>query len=268
MQTRDDNTDKQKLSQLMDGEWLDLNAADCVAKLCEDDELRDKWMRYHMIRDAMKSEPVQAEPDLASRICAAIDDEPVYSNITAFSGGGASSSPWAQTASSDTSEESVPHIDVDVSKQPQVEQAADVRKPSMLNTGIAGFALAASVAVVTVVGVNLFQQQDNSAGSTLASSSVEGSGTANTVSTPQVFAAGEGVDAFSRQVEGAPLPVVEFVANTGTYWVTPQSAERVTDEQRLNMMLSQHIENSPTSGREGLLPYSRLVGYDESKPEE
>ena len=68
----------------MDGEWHELNTSECVAALCEDESLRDKWSRYHLIRDVLKNEPVVADLDLASRICAAIDDEPGYSNITPF----------------------------------------------------------------------------------------------------------------------------------------------------------------------------------------
>ena len=71
-------------------------------------------------------------------------------------------------------------------------------------------------------------------------------------------------DAFSRQIPGAPLPRVELVANTGAYWSAPgEAVRRASSEARLNMFLSQHIESSPTAEREGMLPYSRLVGYDE-----
>lgn len=265
MNTSDKNTDKQKLSQLMDGEWLDLNASDCVSKLCKDDELRAKWTRYHMIRDTIKNEPVQVQPDLASRICSAIDDEPVYSNITPLSGAGnAKQSPWAQAdvqveSSSQTTDHSVVSIERNIE-----------RKPSWVNTGVAGFALAASVALVTVVGMNLMQQQGPAGGVATvadASSGIDGALDSNTA---QVFASetANNTDVFSRQDKGTALPVVEFVANTGSYWVSPQSSGRVSDEQKLNMMLSQHIENSPTSAREGLLPYSRLVGYDEQIQEE
>jgi len=109
-----------------------------------------------------------------------------------------------------------------------------------------GFALAASVAAVTVVGMNLWQEQGPAQPESLAAIgavSIDGS------------------NAFSQQVPGAPLPEVDLVANTGSFWMSPQSSQRVSYEERLNMFLSQHIENSPTA--DGLLPYSRLVGYEE-----
>lgn len=226
------NNDKQKLSQLMDGEWQELNPADCAATLCADEALRAKWSRYHMIRDVIKSEPVQADQTLASRICAAIDDEPSYSNITPFNGGSARAQPVV----------ALPKVTEAVVEAPVQDNTTEHRKPSWFNTGVAGFAVAASVALVTVVGLNLVEQQSQSGASQVAT----------VAELPFV------------QDQRAVLPVVEYVANTGPFWVSPESSQRVSDEQRLNMMLSQHIENSPTSVREGLLPYSRLVGYEES----
>ena len=76
---------EEKLSQLMDGEWDGLNPSDCVAGICDDEALRSKWARYHLIRDVINSEPVEVDNKLVSNICAAIADEPSYSNITPFS---------------------------------------------------------------------------------------------------------------------------------------------------------------------------------------
>ncbi|MFK8078739.1 MAG: sigma-E factor negative regulatory protein [Granulosicoccus sp.] len=228
MHESDKLNDHQKLSQLMDGEWHDLNPADCVANLCADEALRAKWARFHMIRDALKSEPVHADTALASRICDAIKDEPSYSNITPFSG---------------TSALPIATVKEEPVVEPPVSAPVESR-PSWVNTGVAGFALAASVALVTVVGLNLFQQTDQASVSVVAGGS--------DVATPY------------DQGDEAVLPVVDFVANTGSFWMSPASSRRVSDEQRLNMMLSRHIENSPTSVREGLLPYSRLVGYEEN----
>jgi sigma-E factor negative regulatory protein RseA len=125
-------------------------------------------------------------------------------------------------------------------------------------TGITGFALAASVALATVGGLSLWNA-GGIPGSTgnaaqVASSTAEG-------------AASDVSGTFSSQVPGAPLPEVDYVANTGSFWVSPETTRRSASEQRLNMFLSQHIENSPTADRQGMLPYSRLVGYQERGPE-
>ncbi|MFK7996964.1 MAG: sigma-E factor negative regulatory protein [Granulosicoccus sp.] len=254
--------DSQKVSQLMDGEWRELNSADCLATLCADKALQAKWARYHMIRDVLKNEPVRSDQALVTRICDAIKDEPDYSNITLFSGAGA-----VPVATATPSDDDVPVI----TKKSEVATPQQMQSPepptsidsgsSWINTGVAGFALAASVALVTVVGLNLFQQETQPGVSQLASTD-EGA------SQGVVQAGLQTNDVFSQDASTV-LPVVEFVANTassnsGSFWMSSDSAQRVSDEQRLNMMLSQHIENSPTAGRQGLLPYSRLVGYEEN----
>lgn len=158
--------------------------------------------------------------------------------------------------------------------------------PGTLPTVVTGFGLAASVALVTVLGLNAWQA-DSPEGTVEASAQVAvaveaGGSEAGTpgarssgVAPADPAANGAGVslpatrvagDTFSRQIPGAPLPEIELVANTGAYWAAPGSAVRRAGSERLNMFLSQHIENSPTAEREGLLPYSRLVGYDERAP--
>ncbi|MFK7890338.1 MAG: sigma-E factor negative regulatory protein [Granulosicoccus sp.] len=270
-----DKSNDQKLSQLMDGEWQDLNPSDCVAALCADDALHAKWARYHIIRDVLKNEPVKANPALSASICQAIQDEPTYSNITAFTG----------VASADKSSSPVtePAIDQPTSSGLRAAAASSVAtangqpqgNPSWVNTGVAGFAVAASVALVTVVGLNLTQdqQQDRSSVLTQTFVAAEDAGVTTVATAPSVVNAGSiavspppprtGVNTYV-EVNQTGLPEVEFVANTGSFWMSPESFTRVSDEKRLNMMLSHHIENSPTAGREGLLPYSRLIGYEES----
>ena len=312
MQHPDNQTNEQKLSQLMDGEWLDLNPSECVAALCKNESLQTKWSRYHMIRDVLKNEPVVADLDLASRICAAIDDEPSYTNITPFNAASGASSNFAalhdtvQNAEQvdDLAEEEPTNDSIDTDITSIDERRSVAKSNSTFKTGLTGFALAASVALVTVVGMNIWQSQSTDKASSIASATPRilidsasatprilidsasatprilidsasvtprilidsASATPRILNdsagaTPRILNDGNGV--FALRSEAMSLPVVEFVSNTGSYWVSPETTERVIDEQRLNMMLSQHIENSPTSDREGLLPYSRLVGYDE-----
>jgi negative regulator of sigma E activity len=271
MQDKDNQIDAQKLSQLMDGEWHELNPSDCVVNICGNDQLRAKWERYHLIRDALNNEPVCVDKSLALRISDAIDREPAYSNITPFSGPLGTqqkSVPVEQAVETETqspTEQATP--------SPEREstghiEAAERRGVSLFNTGLTGFALAASVALVTVVGLNLFYDSaETNVGAVAENVSTQGadSVTVNTeavaVATPRPV---EGSSAFSTQGSDAILPEVEFVSNSGGFWVSNESEQRVGDEQRLNMMLSRHLDNSPTSSREGLLPYSRLVGYEES----
>ena len=296
---------KLKLSQLMDGEWHQLNPSECVASLCSDDELRGSWMRYHLIRDAIRSEPVKADEVLVSRICDAIKDEPVYSNIRPFNtpaiqhsahasseqsfAGQADKSPATVldvggsgvverlTSSADSLAAQKPGMSADSSEAVASDTVAqdDKSEASWFKTGLAGFGLAASVALATVVGLNLFQQQPLETLPTVASNDTAGSTdiAAAPVSQQEIVVARDDsietsiVDNSVPQNDSANLPFVEFVSNEGAFWESPLSSERVADEDRLNMLLSLHIENSPTTIREGLLPYSRLVGYQENTAE-
>jgi len=66
---------KEQLSHLMDDELQD--ADKLLSELKQDDELRARWERYHLIRDAMGNHlPDQLETGLAARISAQLDKEP------------------------------------------------------------------------------------------------------------------------------------------------------------------------------------------------
>jgi sigma-E factor negative regulatory protein RseA len=69
---------KEKLSAFMDGELNDAEAAEVYQQLQHDDELKASWSRFHLIRDALKYEVSGLKNDeLASRVSAALEDEPV-----------------------------------------------------------------------------------------------------------------------------------------------------------------------------------------------
>lgn len=209
------DNEKETLSQLMDGEWQDLDAAQSVEATCADDELKSTWSRYHLIRDVIRNDDISIDTSLTARISQAIEDEPTYSNVSAISG----SAPVTQLDSK--------------------EEKLSVRQPSAWKAGFSGAAIAACMALATVVGLNVWQSEPHS-----------GVAVQTVASMPAVA------------VPGVVLPEVEYVSNKGTFWVTPTAKRNAEAERRLNMMLSAHIERSPTAERSGMLPYSRLVGYD------
>jgi len=211
------NDDKQTLSQLMDGEWQDLNPAESVKTACADEALKATWSRYHLIRDVIRNDEITIEPSLTANISQAIENEPTYSNVSAI-GGSRNLPDHAQT-------------------QPSAERSESSKKPNYWRTGLSGVALAACVTMATVIGLNVWQSSGG--GSNVGVQSVA-----------------------TTTVPGQVLPEVEYVSNKGTYWVTPQAERSADAERRLNMLLSTHIESSPTAERTGMLPYSRLVGYD------
>ncbi|VAX09324.1 hypothetical protein MNBD_GAMMA25-2382 [hydrothermal vent metagenome] len=70
-------TREERLSALMDDELIDYQQD--LDKLEQSDELKQRWMRYHLIRDVVSGHlPDTVVPDfnLASRVSAAIEHEP------------------------------------------------------------------------------------------------------------------------------------------------------------------------------------------------
>lgn len=65
----------ERLSALMDGE--DADTEGMISLMQQDQELRQRWMRYHMIRDALHNQlPQQLALNLAEQVSDALADEP------------------------------------------------------------------------------------------------------------------------------------------------------------------------------------------------
>jgi len=235
------NKNKEILSRLMDGEWQDLDPASSVKTACADDELKATWSRYHLIRDVIQNESITVDASLTKSISQAIQDEPSYTNVLAI-GGVNSNAVDMNVSATDQHAEAVDQTPAHTATQTTESSATPQRKSGYWRTGLTGVALAASVALATVVGLNFWQ------------------GAPNTGTSDQSVA--------TTTVPGLVMPEVEYVSNRGTYWVTPEAKRSADSEKRLNMLLSTHIESSPTAERTGMLPYSRLVGYDSVSPEQ
>ncbi len=233
-----DQGNKETLSQLMDGEWQNIDSQARISELCSDEELKATWARYHLARDVMKNESVKVDTDIASRVWAALEDEPAHTNVTPI---GPDMAFGMSADATSRQEETIDTI---------VDQPTPAKRSSM-RSAFGGLAVAASVALATVFGLNFMQSSDN-------------------VDQPQAIAALP--TTANPVIPGQVLPQIELVANRGTYWVNNASVKgaagsstnrNANQEQRLNMFLAQHIENSPTASHQGMLPYSRLVGYDD-----
>lgn len=220
------------ISGLMDSFWADEKALDSsLNTLYSDPEAKAKWARYHLMRDALQDE-IQSPLDagFASRVSAAIENEPA---IVAFP---------AQSRSQDD----------DVSDYSAADGGSNANPVSNVKKGnfsrnLVGFSVAATVAVVSLVGLNVFQStKDASVGNP----------------NPEI--------AQVPTVVSEPLinGDIQLVSNpVGSYWVNPKQ-EAVSPEfaTRLNMYLSEHIESSSTGDIKGMLPYSRLAGFDSRRP--
>ncbi len=182
------------LSALADGECDELESARTLKALRADAALRDRWSRIHLARAVMRGEHggLLGE-DFAGRVARAVDGEA--------------------------------HMLVP-------ERAAEEPpRPRRWARPLAGLAIAASVAVVSVVGLQSLERDAPQRSALLAETPLTG-------------------------VE-APLAVPAAV-NGGTRW----DLDRGEIAQRLNGYLLNHMEYAAMGEMQGMLPYSRLAGYD------
>lgn len=198
----------------MDGEVDPEGRDKTLGALCKCHQLRARWERMHLARDVMQNEFANhLDSDFASRISAAIEQE---------------ATPVADT------------------KIVEVDFYAARKTPQWVRP-VGGFAIAATVAAISVLGLGYLQPIGNAP--QLASSGSDGR--------PVVAVA-------PQQVLKPAAGDFKLVDNTGTYWTVGR--HRVSNpgmEERLNTFLSDHTEFATARSVGGMLPYSRIVGYDE-----
>lgn len=205
----------ENLSDLMDSELDAAQIDQVLAKLQKDPEAKKTWSRFHLMRDVMQNDysPV-LDSNFADKVARAIESEPA---IVA--------APAKKSS----------HLSDSESSNVVVKPAFNWKR------NLTGLAVAASVAMVSIIGLNTLR--DNQAGSTKDAMVASGPSIQSSVGAGQL----------------------DLVSNRGTYWKsTGENTLTKQGEQRLNMFLSQHIENAPTAFS-GMVPYSRLVGYDEAR---
>ncbi|SLM62073.1 MULTISPECIES: anti-sigma-E factor RseA [Dickeya] len=124
---------KEKLSAFMDGEAVDQGV---LGSLLKDEKLQQEWQRYHLVRDVLRgdvNEPLM-QVDIAARVAAALEQEPVHFN------------PQAVT-------ESQPH--------PRSWQALPFWSAIRPLAGqLAQIGIAACVSLAVIVGVQHYQQNN------------------------------------------------------------------------------------------------------------
>jgi sigma-E factor negative regulatory protein RseA len=172
------------LSELVDGELESERIAGCLQRIVTSEELRATWTRYHLISDVIRGERVNQDGmAVAEQLAARLQAEPAILAPQAISE--PSNGRWI--------------------------------KP------VAGSAIAASVALMTVIAVPEFAGKDTGVGPV-------------TTSVSSSYGA----------------------ASAGTRWNLGKPAA----ESKLNSYLVDHNEHAPGGGFQGMLPYATLVSYD------
>jgi len=189
----------ESLSALMDGESDEREQERLLNLMSAVDQaaLKSKWARYHLISEGMQGDVLLLKGDFASSIREAIENEPVV-------------------------------------LAPRALKVTKVQNKWL--KGVAGFAIAASVALVSIVGLRSLQNENGGVDSQMA------------LQAPPTMLLQPRQDV---RLVTAPLH--------GTRW----DVHRSTVEKRLNGYLATHTEHTVLGEVQGVVPYSRLVGYDQ-----
>jgi len=285
--TNDNEEMLESLSAAMDNDWDDrAHVSELLGQTLQPSsmqaELRNKFERYHLIRDAMHKELSPAlTPDFSSRISAAIADEPAIIAPSAMRP--AAESVTGASADQNTADFAGYKAKAEQKNEQHKKATSGGMFGNVVGAGIGGFAVAASAALIALVGFNVIDQSNglqapavNVAATTtspaLDTQDINVVRVAQSLTEPQ-----DGIlsirQTFSddvnlnQVVESFSSTPIEFVSNSGTFWVRDGQGRNVANEERLNKLLSRHIESSPTARMGGILPYSRIVGYDATDPQ-
>ena len=181
----------ESLSALADGECDELERARILKSVRNSASLRKRWESIHTLRAVMRGmRSDYLSSDFADKVSRAIDDEA--------------------------------HMLVPESSVDNRSTTRSWRRP------VAGVAIAASVAALSIFGLQTLQNEEPEARQAVAGSAWI-----------------------------AP-PLAQTAGASGTRW----NVQRAELEQRLNNYLLNHMEYATMGDMQGMLPYSRLAGYD------
>ncbi len=224
---QDFDSDEQ-LSAFMDGEYDTKDNAPAVS-IASDEHLQKTWQRYHLIRDVMQRDYT---PTLSTDFAVQLNRKLEMEGLP-----GMPEQEGMQAAADNESNNIVPIADGGRSR----------RRHWM---PVAGLAMAASAAAV-FVGVNL-NQFDQQGASVVTVAQLQ---PAEAEPAPEMSLAPD-------YSQGRVLPAV-LISGSGTRWRgNEQTPRNSLVEQRLNSLLTNHLEDAAMGKVHGMLAHSRVVSYD------
>ncbi len=201
------NQQNEHLSGLMDDEPADFSSAATLDKLCKDADLKGCWQRYHLIGDIMRERNIPSlSGDFSQRVMSALENEPT------------------------------------ILAPPVSRPASQPSLPQRFLKPVAGLAIAASVAAVTVFSMQNILTTDTPNPHNLASLAT----TSQSSPLNKPFASQPTVSAAGLLPASASAPVE-------------------SGEESLNSYILRHMESSPTGNMQGGLSYVKLAGFDEKQ---
>lgn len=222
----------ESLSALMDSQASELELQRLLKATQEDAELKAAWSRYHLARSVMKKEAVLPAPvDFAARISTALESEALHtvqSTVVNTSAAGTK----ASTA---------------------------VANFNDWWANIGRVAVAASVAVAVIVGVQQFQQQPLQTNDLVASRDTVNLQTDTKVNLPSGINAPEltaRTVAVQSGFESRPHQ------NRQIQFVPRQAAQAVNNDEisaYVNELMEVHSDNAARNSGQGVLPFTRVI---------
>ena len=210
-----DQLDSQ-LSALSDGEMTELELRSLLKQLenCSEAERAiqlQKWSRYQMVSEALSDERGRhtAQPNFAAAVAEAIVLEPSHS----------------QADAGDSTEFDAPDI---------VASSGDAPLWSR-------FAVAATVTLAVIVGVQQYQLN----GAAVGSSTLASDGTSSYVTAPTS-------EALAVQVNAQPVNANADLANDG-----------LRAQERLHEYLLEHANHAARQNGQGIVPFARVANFEE-----
>ncbi|HEB92872.1 MAG TPA: hypothetical protein ENI94_05285 [Gammaproteobacteria bacterium] len=229
------NLSDERLSSLLDGELDDTQQRDAIDVLGGDVEACERWERFHLAGDALHGNLAEAiDPRFASRVMAAIDDEPAI----------LAPSPPRQSSTTRT------------------------HAPSRLSKRFAGLAVAASVAAVAVMGVESLYHEDPAAplNQQVAKNTSPPSDYIRLAKQPSLPTAAPLASVVNapltispQTTPSSPLAASPLTARTEMFRVHPEIVRRI--DPRLYKYLINHSQQAARSNIQGVMPYARIVTY-------
>jgi len=202
------------LSALIDGEWE--NIVGLLKQVSADPELRSRWEEHFRTRAVLHGDYTYLpRHDFAAQVREAIGNEPAI-------------------------------------LAPRIANSISNLQSSRWHKPVLGFAIAATVAAVSVLGLNNFSPAINSIAPPVARTAP--GEIDNIIAKTRVAA----LDTSVREVSHSP---------DGMHWQL-QRVEKHRDaavERQLNRYLLDHLEYSTSGRMRGMMQYSGLIGYDTSE---
>lgn len=229
---------KESLSALVDGEADELEIRRILNQAEQDDELRERWGRYQLIGAALRREPAYTT-DLSKGILQALDGEPM---------------------------DEVPGYPAESVEVPN--ETASTHDSGELVTGrsqrfgwLTSGAVAASVAMVVLLGARLTEESTDLTSGELARVETAGASAVNPVSTTPVL-----------DLNSAPGgQLVSVRGNSNTQPLIPKPAlpaSALTEEElraaqnKLRDYVMQHSEHAALNTGRGLMPFARVSNFE------